>query len=117
MNTDDLTPEEYALIRAFFQSNFEWVSRNQHTVTRLMRKAENNLSYFETHPGYRPNAGHLLLGIFLMSVGQITKHSEEIYRLIITLDIQTQVSRTPPTPEEARQQVQSLLAQIKSELD
>jgi len=117
MGTDRLMPAEYLFIRGFFSEHFSWLLRNRPAITILADKGRNNLQHFARHPEDRPDPEHMLLGIFLMCVGQYTEHYDDVNRTTAIIDSRYAVEQAMPiTSEDARAQVQLLLAKIKSEL-
>lgn len=116
MGAEHITPAEYLFIRGFFIESMAWTQRNQTPINKLIAKARNNVDYFTSHPEVKPDADDLLLAVFLVCIGCMAEHYEEVLRCMAAIDSRARVEWAPITPADAREQVQSLLAKIKSEL-
>lgn len=106
-----LTQAEYAFISGFFQVSFGWITRNRDILETLSEKGGENLLYYTAHPSVRPEPNQMLLGIFLMCVGKVTEHFNDI------VELEKEITSTQAvSPEDAKAQVQSLLTKIRLEL-
>ena len=104
-----LTQAEYVLISGYFRVSYNWITQNSDMLKILSAKGQENLDYFTAHPLERPQPQHMLLGMFLMCCGELTRHFDAVVKAEHAI-------QTPFSPEDAKAQVKAMLTKIKSEL-
>ena len=112
---EEMTLNEYKLVRQFLMHNLHWTVNNHAAIMEMMRKAQRNVEHLAAHPVARPAPEQMIMAIFLMVHGKVVEHADEIVSCVNIADVKMGAI-VPISEQDARNQVQSLLAKIKSEL-